>query len=718
MASWELVAVGGGVGGSSGNATPSEPTGAAQGDLLVAVISYRDTATFTAPAGWTIVEQESSGNTDVDVSTSIASGLIAYIIRGASAPSYTFTRTGGDVYLSRVVAYRPVGGTITFDESNSATLGSASTTVSMTGFTTNAADSLIVVGSCGASNSTASAFVAATDPSTGSGVTTSTSPGAIATGTWRRRNSSGSTNGADTNLSIADAVRATAGATGDIQYTAASSRRHAIVGAAFTLTPSGVTLTADAGSFALTGVAAGLALTRTIASDAGALTLTGNATGLTASRVLAASAGAFTHTGVAAGLSRVQLLTADAGAFTLTGVAAGLTVSRRLVADAGSFALTGVAAGLGRIQILTAAGGSFTLAGANTGLMLTRALPASVGTFTRTGISASLTASRVLTASGGSFARTGNDAAFSRIQILTADAGAFALTGSATGLGLTRLLVASAGSFTHTGVAAGTRASRLLTASGGSFTHTGNSAALVPSGQNFLIASAGTFALASIDAGLKISRVLTASAGAFALVGPSVSMVAPSDDPAATFTALGTAAPTLVHLVTIDALGIRWTDGGFVSWSGNLYASEDSTYGWLGGIGAIEDGADGQATVCDLTIICDETALALWVDPTVQGSIVTVHLGTLDRDTGRLIGGPDLLFRGELDQPRLSAGAGLTLIFDCITEEARMLEPNEEQRMTDSFHQSVWPGDLGCEHISDVEKKIYWRANDPNNAIS
>ena len=192
---------------------------------------------------------------------------------------------------------------------------------------------------------------------------------------------------------------------------------------------------------------------------------------------------------------------------------------------------------------------------------------------------------------------------------------------------------------------------------------------------------------------------------------------------AALITALQGAAPTLVHLVTVtlSAATVRWMDtggSGFVVWSGNTYSAENATYGALGAIGAIEDGADGQATVCDLTILCDGAALALWTNPARQGSLVTVHLGTVNPSTGVLIGEPELLFRGELDQPRLTAGRGQALIFDCITEEARMLEPNEEQRLTDSFQKAVWPGDLGNEHITDVEKKIYWRANDPNNAIS
>ena len=192
---------------------------------------------------------------------------------------------------------------------------------------------------------------------------------------------------------------------------------------------------------------------------------------------------------------------------------------------------------------------------------------------------------------------------------------------------------------------------------------------------------------------------------------------------ASLITALQGAAPTLVHLVTVTLSGatVRWLDAGgsgFVVWSGNTYSAENATYGALGAIGAIEDGADGQATVCDLTILCDATAMALWIAPERQGSLVTVHVGAVTPATGLLIGEPELLFRGELDQPRIAAGGGQALIFDCITEEARMLEPNEEQRLTDSFQKAVWPGDLGCEHIDDVERKIYWRESDPTGAVS
>lgn len=181
------------------------------------------------------------------------------------------------------------------------------------------------------------------------------------------------------------------------------------------------------------------------------------------------------------------------------------------------------------------------------------------------------------------------------------------------------------------------------------------------------------------------------------------------------------AAPVLVHLVTLTlpSATVRWTfEGGFVAWGANTYAFTDATYGSLGSLGEIEDGATGNATPLDLTILCDSAAMAALIAAGVQGSEVTVHLGAVDFSTGELVGEPDLLFRGELDQPAISAGASQGLTFQCITEEARMLEPSDEQRLTDSFHKSAWPGEEGFELVTDLLQKVYWREDDPDNGIT
>lgn len=190
---------------------------------------------------------------------------------------------------------------------------------------------------------------------------------------------------------------------------------------------------------------------------------------------------------------------------------------------------------------------------------------------------------------------------------------------------------------------------------------------------------------------------------------------------AALIAALEARFPVVANLVTLSLPGhtIRWSDGGFVRWGGEVWRVRDQTFGVLDSLSEIEDGIDGQSGTQTLTILAPSlSAVAdLALSPQMQGSLVTVHMAVIDRATGLLIGEPELLWRGELDQPRLSVG-DLTLIYDCITEEARMLEPNEERRQNDSFHQSVWPGELGFGKVTDLPLKVYWRANEPTGAIS
>lgn len=180
-------------------------------------------------------------------------------------------------------------------------------------------------------------------------------------------------------------------------------------------------------------------------------------------------------------------------------------------------------------------------------------------------------------------------------------------------------------------------------------------------------------------------------------------------------------APVLVHLITLTlpSATVRWTfEGGFVVWDANTYAFTDATYGTLGSISNIEDGSTGNATPFDFTVLCDSVAMTALIAPASQGSSVTVHLGSVDFATGLLVGEPELLFRGELDQPAISSGASQGLSFQCITEETRMLEPNEEQRLTSSFHKAVWPGEEGYDFVVDLLQKVFWREDDVNTGIS
>jgi len=179
----------------------------------------------------------------------------------------------------------------------------------------------------------------------------------------------------------------------------------------------------------------------------------------------------------------------------------------------------------------------------------------------------------------------------------------------------------------------------------------------------------------------------------------------------ALFAALEAEAPLTVTLTTLTLPGrtVRWTDGGFVKWGDQIYVARDDVYGVVGSISEIEDGADGQATRCSITILPpDATAMVQLASPAVQGSPITIHTGSVDRLTGLMIGDPDEDLVGELDYGRLAVGESLSMVLECGTEEALQLELNADQRLSDSYHQSVWNGELGLTHLTGVTRKIHW----------
>lgn len=103
--------------------------------------------------------------------------------------------------------------------------------------------------------------------------------------------------------------------------------------------PSGYTMTADVGTFTLTGVAANLLAALKLTADVGSYVLTG----------------------ISAGLNKGFSMIADVGSYILTGFDAGLMAARKLTADVGTFVLTGIAANLVRGYMLAASVGSFIL---------------------------------------------------------------------------------------------------------------------------------------------------------------------------------------------------------------------------------------------------------------------------------------------------------------------------------------------------------------------
>jgi hypothetical protein len=131
-------------------------------------------------------------------------------------------------------------------------------------------------------------------------------------------------------------------------------------------------LTANGGSYSLTGQSAGINRNRTLTAQGGTYSYTGQQVTITYAPVttaytLTAQGGSYSLTGQAATLLKSRLLTANAGNYSLTGQNATIKQDRKLTASGGQYSLTGqnavVTHTVPGAYVLTCRGGSYTLTG-------------------------------------------------------------------------------------------------------------------------------------------------------------------------------------------------------------------------------------------------------------------------------------------------------------------------------------------------------------------
>lgn len=155
------------------------------------------------------------------------------------------------------------------------------------------------------------------------------------------------------------------------------------------------TLTAQSGSYAVSGQQATLLRHRNLTASSGTYNITGQSVNITYSPTAA-----------------VYTLTAQAGSYTLTGIAATLLKSKLLSTSSGSYSTTGNSATISKNRVLTATSGSYTITGRSATLTYVPLTPvytltAQTGVYNITGQTAQLLRHRLLTTSAGSYVYTG-----------------------------------------------------------------------------------------------------------------------------------------------------------------------------------------------------------------------------------------------------------------------------------------------------------------------
>ncbi len=171
--------------------------------------------------------------------------------------------------------------------------------------------------------------------------------------------------------------------------------------------------------------------------------------------------------------------------------------------------------------------------------------------------------------------------------------------------------------------------------------------------------------------------------------------------------------------IQLSGAVVRLTTGGVVTVEGLAFIPRDPVYGTLSRIGKITDGAGDEAQSVDIELLPPSTAaLAELANPNEQGGAVTVLSGTVNRETGAVIG-YEIDFIGVVNNAPLAVrDTGWTLTIECVTEELRLKEDDEDKTLSPAFHREVWPSEAGLDNVTFVDRTIVWRGNSPSNSIS
>jgi hypothetical protein len=171
-----------------------------------------------------------------------------------------------------------------------------------------------------------------------------------------------------------------------------------------------------------------------------------------------------------------------------------------------------------------------------------------------------------------------------------------------------------------------------------------------------------------------------------------------------------------------DGRVIRLLDGaGRAEFGAGVFKGRDSTFGTIQAVEAISDGIGDEAPGITLTLTpASSAASADLSSPDMQGSRIRFWLGAVNPKTGAVIPDPHPLFDGELDVPVLHVGPKeFTLDLECVSGGERLFENEEGVRLSDAFHQSVWPGETGLAYMTGITRDIIWGPGDrPASSIT
>lgn len=167
---------------------------------------------------------------------------------------------------------------------------------------------------------------------------------------------------------------------------------------------------------------------------------------------------------------------------------------------------------------------------------------------------------------------------------------------------------------------------------------------------------------------------------------------------------------------------IRLIDGaGFVRFNTgdqvHEFSGSDDVYGVLAAADNLSDGFGDNAPSFNFSLLpaTDGATLSL-SNPVNQLSPVRVWAVTRNPQTNEVIGAY-LRFNGFFDFAVTDGSSQeITIDMQCITHSELFFRNNEGVTLSNSFHQSIWPGENGFRFVTGIQRSIIWGPGDrPQN---
>jgi len=284
--------------------------------------------------------------------------------------------------------------------------------------------------------------------------------------------------------------------------------------------PASYTLTANTGSFSLTGQSTGLFKSLRLEAQAASFALTGNAAGFVKGYSFTADSGVFAFNGINASFTRLLVAYIDCGQFSLTCRDINLHIGYSFSVDSQSFSIVGLQNNLLRSLYISSGTGSFSIVGLQNNLLRSLYISSGTGSFSIVGLQVNLNKGIIFQLDGADFVLSCSDILFQRGYSLPIICGQFSFDGAAAGIYRQLSTAAETGLFDIYEYAVLLNFGRLIDAETAAFIFSGNNILLLPS--ITLDAEHGEFFVSGNDALFSFSiSDITTETGYFYFYGVS-----------------------------------------------------------------------------------------------------------------------------------------------------------------------------------------------------